>query len=575
MQAKNLRTESQIVFNDDEGTVHYKSLYLDTLGAQAVRRSFADRAAYGASISSLPVEGYAHGMGTADISGASPAVHSLTRAAAARQYAGKHLQDSSDAQPAAAAAGAGAGAANGSSDNEADAGMRPRVRHPQTVNRPDLTHSTLDIDGAQPHCRNIFRNPRQTDPLNPCYKLSDSPTLPLPTGPAPADKCLGDPLDVTDIPGAARRQQRPCSRPGQLDVSDIEGANAAWRPHHRQQLAVQPRDAGLAVGDINGYMARFRPAPRASADKGHPDGPKLEPRVKPRHCAGLMDNSLRTDDIEGTRAVSADMRVRQPHNHTTSVADIEGAAPADRDKVHLFERKRAAAASVLADHAAAQAVLSGLQLRPEELAALWGNCSKRDKDGSGYLTAKELEGAMQAAQLQLSAGDAQRLLAALQDNAGLLNYKKLTKQLKGRVSRPGTAQHVPSNTACQQQLPQQQEQAATHKNTLPLQDATPAVAVEHDSTPEASSSAGLHVAEGTADAEPAAGALCAAGDAASGLQQCQQRVRPKTAPPRACSATAGTHVAVAGSSSSDGYKVISHWFGGSSRDTSAVEGVAK
>jgi hypothetical protein len=26
-------------------------------------------------------------------------------------------------------------------------------------------------------------------------------------------------------------------------------------------------------------------------------------------------------------------RVRQPHNHTTSVADIEGAAPADRDKV--------------------------------------------------------------------------------------------------------------------------------------------------------------------------------------------------------------------------------------------------
>lgn len=66
---------------------------------------------------------------------------------------------------------------------------------------------------------------------------------------------------------------------------------------------MQPRDAGLAVGDINGYMARFRPAPRASADKGHPDGPKLESRVKPRHCAGLMDNSLRTDDIEGTRWV--------------------------------------------------------------------------------------------------------------------------------------------------------------------------------------------------------------------------------------------------------------------------------
>jgi hypothetical protein len=55
-------------------------------------------------------------------------------------------------------------------------------------------------------------------------------------------------------------------------------------------------------------------------------------------------------------------------------------------QVHLFERKRAAAAALLADHAAAQAVLSGLELSPEDLAALWGNCSKRDKDGSGYLT---------------------------------------------------------------------------------------------------------------------------------------------------------------------------------------------
>jgi hypothetical protein len=52
----------------------------------------------------------------------------------------------------------------------------------------------------------------------------------------------------------------------------------------------------------------------------------------------------------------------------------------------LFERKKAAAAALLADAAAAQAVLSGLQLSPQDLAAMWGNCSKRDKDGSGFLT---------------------------------------------------------------------------------------------------------------------------------------------------------------------------------------------
>jgi hypothetical protein len=72
----------------------------------------------------------------------------------------------------------------------------------------------------------------------------------------------------------------------------------------RQQIAEQPRDAGLDVADINSYMARFRPAARTTADKGHPDGPRLEPRVKPRHSPAQMDNSLRTVDIEGTRLVS-------------------------------------------------------------------------------------------------------------------------------------------------------------------------------------------------------------------------------------------------------------------------------
>jgi hypothetical protein len=45
------------------------------------------------------------------------------------------------------------------------------------------------------------------------------------------------------------------------------------------------------------------------------------------------------------------MRVRQQHDHTTSVADIEGAAPADRDKV-------GAAAALLCCCSAVHAVLS-------------------------------------------------------------------------------------------------------------------------------------------------------------------------------------------------------------------------
>jgi hypothetical protein len=61
----------------------------------------------------------------------------------------------------------------------------------------------------------------------------------------------------------------------------------------------------------------------------------------------------------------------------------------------LFERKRAAAAALLADQEAAQAVLSGLEISPQDLAALWGNCSKRDKDSSGYLTGGQWLGTLQ------------------------------------------------------------------------------------------------------------------------------------------------------------------------------------
>lgn len=85
--------------------------------------------------------------------------------------------------------------------------------------------------------------------------------LQFPNGPVPPDKLLRDTLDVTDIPGAVVRPKTPAarvaavkaaaaaaagraagassstspgsSRPGLLDVADIEGACAAWRPAHR------------------------------------------------------------------------------------------------------------------------------------------------------------------------------------------------------------------------------------------------------------------------------------------------------------------------------------------------------
>lgn len=83
--------------------------------------------------------------------------------------------------------------------------------------------------------------------------------------------------------------------------------------------------------------------------------------------------------------------------------------------------------------------------------------------------AAELESSLQAAQLHLSPVDTQRLLAALKDNAGLMNYKKLTKQLKGRVSRPNSAQH---------QSQQQSVPATAELVNVPAAEAKPASSIE-------------------------------------------------------------------------------------------------
>lgn len=53
-----------------------------------------------------------------------------------------------------------------------DPGMRPKVLIPASTNRPDLTHTTADIQGAQPHPKDVCHRPRDTNPLCPQYRLA-------------------------------------------------------------------------------------------------------------------------------------------------------------------------------------------------------------------------------------------------------------------------------------------------------------------------------------------------------------------------------------------------------------------
>lgn len=99
-------------------------------------------------------------------------------------------------------------------------------------------------------------------------------------------------------PGSSRT---PFTVSGVLAGPDRHVAALAVFFFCRQHIGVTLRDAGLSVHDINTYMARFRPRPRSPTDKGHPEGPRVKPHVKPRQDPAAMDNSLRTLDIQGAR----------------------------------------------------------------------------------------------------------------------------------------------------------------------------------------------------------------------------------------------------------------------------------
>lgn len=117
-------------------------------------------------------EGYTHGsLTTADIQGARPASRQKQHLPVQQTSQAEDLSaladiNSSSAQPTAAAAVCRPNLLG------MDPGMHPRVLIPRSTNRPDLTHSTADIEGAQPCPKDVCHHPRDTNPLSPAYRLA-------------------------------------------------------------------------------------------------------------------------------------------------------------------------------------------------------------------------------------------------------------------------------------------------------------------------------------------------------------------------------------------------------------------
>lgn len=122
------------------------------------------------------LEGYIHGsLSTEGIAGASPSMKTLTKLAAKQQQGALQQEQSLPAaaqqEPASLASLAAAGTAGWLQDVPEDPGMRPKIRIPQHMNKPDLIHNVHDIEGAQSRPCRTSQHPRGTNPINPDYHL--------------------------------------------------------------------------------------------------------------------------------------------------------------------------------------------------------------------------------------------------------------------------------------------------------------------------------------------------------------------------------------------------------------------
>jgi hypothetical protein len=113
----------------------------------------------------------------------------------------------------------------------------PRPLHPR-LNKPCRNLSTNDIEKAQP-CEKSFKSSRNTNPLNPEYKL---PTAQVQT--VTPCKFIRDSLKNDDIEGSKPEKQLKWSQRDNITVKDIEGACP-------KQLKLLQRPDSLKVQDIS------------------------------------------------------------------------------------------------------------------------------------------------------------------------------------------------------------------------------------------------------------------------------------------------------------------------------------
>jgi hypothetical protein len=125
-------------------------------------------------------------------------------------------------------------------------GAQPKKLHRAFGNKPCRIYNSNDIEGST--TKKSFVTTRRTNPLNPEYVLPSFTKAVV-----PPVKFMGDRFDVSDIEGAKPREPRILGRGkirDSMDASDIEGAQADWKPSAARRVAAGPARDTMRTADV-------------------------------------------------------------------------------------------------------------------------------------------------------------------------------------------------------------------------------------------------------------------------------------------------------------------------------------
>ena len=206
----------------------------------------------------------------------------------------------------------------------------PRSLHP-ALNKPNRNLSTSDIEKSQPQSSS-FKTKRETNPLNPEYRLASFENRPVTPPKFVRDSIRTDDIEkarpevylkwavrdnigVKDIEGARPKAEKMRQKPDFMDVRDInEGRFVSSRVTNPLEpcYTVRDEDGVVVIGPIEGAKTRpcinLAPPPHTRhLDNGDIDGSKTNTVGHPvlgNNLRNYSKDPLDTSDIPGSSANS-------------------------------------------------------------------------------------------------------------------------------------------------------------------------------------------------------------------------------------------------------------------------------